>query len=395
MKIFYSPARRIIFAVVLLLLVNTSGCINRKEIDKLGLLGAIGVDHKDHTSILTMEITKPKPIIGGGAKTEKPYVIVQTSGNSFFDALRNTTNKFDRKIFLATSKVFIISGDAAKEGIADILDCWSRDHDARETDYLLITKDCEAADIIGVVGGVDDTSSLYLSDLIKANNASSKSIVKRTFEFLKDYYSDGIRPTLGVVQLEKKAKPVSENSKEILLEGAAVFKEDKLAGYLDGLEARALNFAKGKVKSCIIVTPSTEENKMDSIEVNHVKSELDVALPDKSPSLKVTITIDGMLGEDQSSEDFSNSQVMKQLEDSSAKVVKDEVDKVIKKAQKEYGLDIFGFGQIVHNKYPEKWKKIKDNWDDAFSRSEYQVEVKVNISRSGLLRLPNKTKIGK
>ncbi|NLI91422.1 MAG: Ger(x)C family spore germination protein [Peptococcaceae bacterium] len=395
MKAIMSARNRIIFIVIFFLLANSSGCVNRREVDKLGLLGVIAVDHVDNQTVVTMEVTKPRRLTGGGTAAKEPYVIVQTRGDSFFDAVRNATNKFDRKIFLSTCRIFIISETTAKKGIAEILDLWCRDHEGRESDYILIAKDTEASGILGISGGVDDVPSQYLTDLIRANSASSKSVAKRIYDFIEEYYSDGIQPTLGVAQIEKKAKPVEKKNSETLLEGTAVFKKDKMVGYLDGLETRALNFIKGKVKSGIIVTPSTEENKYDSVEIIKAKSKMDVSIQDKSPLLHVIITVNGMLGEDQSSEDISDLMVMKQLEKSAEEVVKKQVQNVIEKAQKEYGLDIFGFGLVVHRKYPDQWKKMKDNWDGTFSESNIQVEVKVNISRTGLFRLPTKTKMGK
>jgi spore germination protein KC len=385
-------SRGLTLGMILTLLINTNGCVNRKEVNKLGLLGDIGVDFANNQTVLTMEVTKPRRIAGGGPTQQEPYVVVQSSGDSFFDALRNATNKFDRKIFLASSRIFIISGELAKGGITPILDMWYRDHEAREAAYLLITKDCNASDIIGVAGGVDDVPSQYLSDLIKANDASSKSVDKNVNDFMEEYYGDGIQPTLGVVQVEKKAQPINKNDTEVLLEGAAVFREDELVGYLDGIQTRALNFLKSQVQSGIIVVPQGNDTS-DSIEIIKAKSKLDATLQNNQFNLKATITIEGMLGEDQTTEDLDDPEVMKQLENKCASIVKEQASSVIKYAQQNYKLDIFGFGQSVHRKYPDSWKKLRDNWDEIFAKSKYQVDVNVHISRSGLFREPIKAKL--
>jgi len=391
LRIFSVRHKSLCFIISLVMLFSTSGCMNRKEVDKLGLLGAIGVDRKEDQFVLTMEVTKPYQIMGG-IRPEDPFVIVQSRGDTFFDAIRNTTNTFDRKLFLATNRIFIISEETAKAGITNVLDFWWRDHDARETDYLLIAKGCNASDIIGITGGMDDIPSLYLSDLIKANSASSKSICKRTFRFLSEYYCQGKRPTLGVVQLKKKEKPVGEKEMEIRLEGSAVFREDRLVGFLDGIETRALNFVTGKIKSGIIIVPCAE--KLNSIEIIKAKSKLDVIFQENRSDLKVSITVDGMLGEDQSDIDLKDPQIMKRIETACAEVITQQVTQTIQRVQKDYHLDPFGFGLVVHRKYPEKWKEIKCNWDDVFAQSELEVDVKVNLSKSGLYQLSIKSKIG-
>lgn len=58
------------------------------------------------------------------------------------------------------------------------------------------------------------------------------------------------------------------------------------------------------------------------------------------------------------------------------------------KAQNEFRVDIFGFGDIFHRKYPEEWAKIKHNWNEIFSQADVEIEVKTNIIRTGLTNIP-------
>lgn len=377
--------------LILVMIFSLSGCVNRREINKLGLLGAIALDIENDKVQVTMEVNKPagKDEEGKG----KPAVIIQSTGDTFFEAMRNATMKFDRKIFVTTSRVLIISEEAASRGIADFLDFWVRDHEPRSSSYLLIAKGCDASEIIGITGGINDMPSLYIEDLISANRANSKSMDKNLFQFLKEYYAEGIQPTLGIIQKKEKEKSTKpgEQEFELFLEGSAVFKEDRIVGTLDGLEARAVRFITGKAASGIIVS----EVGPNSIEIMSSDSKMDVEIQNGRYLLKVEITIDGMLGGQSGSIDLKDPQAMKQVEAACSQVVKEQIEEVLTKAQEDFGLDIFGFGQVFHRKHPEEWKTIKDDWDDLFAASEFTVQVKTNISRSGLLNLPINMKSGK
>ncbi|MGR5961558.1 Ger(x)C family spore germination C-terminal domain-containing protein [Bacillus paranthracis] len=39
--------------------------------------------------------------------------------------------------------------------------------------------------------------------------------------------------------------------------------------------------------------------------------------------------------------------------------LKSKLSKLLKKVQKQYGTDIFGFGEAIHRKYPSEWKGLK------------------------------------
>lgn len=50
------------------------------------------------------------------------------------------------------------------------------------------------------------------------------------------------------------------------------------------------------------------------------------------------------------------------LEKRQAAVIESEVKAALRKAQAELGVDIFGFGEAVHRKYPKEWQELKGRW---------------------------------
>jgi spore germination protein KC len=64
------------------------------------------------------------------------------------------------------------------------------------------------------------------------------------------------------------------------------------------------------------------------------------------------------------------------------KIVKD-VSHTISHVQKVYGLDIFGFGEAVHRKYPTDWKTLKRNWNEKFAEADVIVKGNVTVEDVG------------
>ena len=64
--------------------------------------------------------------------------------------------------------------------------------------------------------------------------------------------------------------------------------------------------------------------------------------------------------------------------------VKEHVLETIKTVQKDYGVDIFGFGEVVARQDYKNFKKVQDHWDEAFKDAEIEVAVDTKIRRAGI-----------
>ena len=88
--------------------------------------------------------------------------------------------------------------------------------------------------------------------------------------------------------------------------------------------------------------------------------------------------------------ELTNTEMLKMLEQRNTAVIKNEIESVLKKAQREWGVDIFGFGEAVHRKYPREWKELKDQWRDVFPNIKVQVKVDSKLRTAGLSAAPSK-----
>ena len=60
------------------------------------------------------------------------------------------------------------------------------------------------------------------------------------------------------------------------------------------------------------------------------------------------------------------------------------VNSSINLAQNEYKSDIFGYGDMIHKNNLQKWKTLKDSWDETtFPNLEFDINVKISLSSKG------------
>lgn len=379
--------RRTAVALLVLLALSLSGCWSRRELNTLGIVGFVGVDTSNTGIKTTFEIIKPeKTGKGGGEKSETPVKYVQSNGQTVIDTIRDSSLRFDRKLFLSQAKGFLFSEEIAKNGLAKHLDAILRYPEMRVSMHLVIIKDASAADIMNIVSGINVIPANYIEDLLRQYKVHSTSIDSKVIDFLKAYADKGINPIVTVLKKVKKDKVGKGDSEgyELTPEGSAVFLKDRLIGYLDGQETRGYNWVMGKVVSGTITFPTPNSTAMTAVEILHAESDREVELNGKDVTIRVRIKMTGMLDEQTNSGNWSDiSALLVTVDQATAQSIQREVEHTLLKVQKEYQSDVFGFGQHVHRKYPKEWRNMRDNWDQLFSQADIEVQVQAKVTKTG------------
>ena len=107
-------------------------------------------------------------------------------------------------------------------------------------------------------------------------------------------------------------------------------------------------------------------------------------------SIDIDIYLEVSIAEITGTVDFINGENRKKLEEQAEKEMKKQFKEVIKKAQKDYKTDIFGFGRLIKADYPKVWREVSSNWESTFINLPVDVNVNVNVVSSALLSKPAK-----
>ncbi|MBZ4646966.1 MAG: hypothetical protein JG777_2455 [Clostridia bacterium] len=378
---------------ICLSLVMTTGCWNNRDVMQISLAAAVGLDKTDDNKIeLTVQLVKPSAIKkdqeGSGGK-EKAVWVLSSRGDTIFEAVRNTLTTANRKIFFSHVQLMIIGEELAREGIMDVLDFFERDHETNRKVDILIAKGTTAKEILNAESGLEDIAAMHITDILKNDAAVAKIKKIMLLDLLKEIDSPGKDPTIGVIEVVKKEEKLL--IKDMKVQGTAVFKKDKLMGWLNPIETRGLLFVEDKVKSGIINIPNPlDKNKKVAIEMIRSRGKTNVQLKEDKLVLSIEVEEEGNIGEQQGNEDLTTPEMVKKLEEEIEEAIEKEIRDVVELAQKKYKCDIFGFGEIVHKKHLNYWKQVKDNWNEEFSHIPVEIKVTSRIRRSGLIKNPTK-----
>ncbi|MFZ5647643.1 MAG: Ger(x)C family spore germination protein [Bacillota bacterium] len=394
--------------IFFLITLIPSGCWNSRELDTLSFVMALGIDkdEAENKITLTAQILKPAEVkaptgggmsgMGGSGSTKGVWVATRT-GKTVFDALRNFTFEADRKLFLSFTRVVVIGEEAARAGVAPLMDILQRDHEFRRNIWVLVAKG-KAKDVLEAEHDQEKIPARAIEKLIKVSAANSMVPMVNLKDFLAMMAGKSRDPFAAAIEAfekridegdkdqeggEKKEKRV----KRVKTGGTAVFKKDRLAGWLDNTETRGLLWILGKVRSGIIVIPAPEGSREQeiSLEIIRAESKLKPKIEDGKIYMTIEIKEEGNLGEQMAPGDPAKPEKFKLLEEKQAKVIEREVRAALEKAQQEWGVDVFGFGEAVHQAYPKEWEILKKRWDEEFPMVEVEIKVEAKLSRLGLI----------
>ncbi len=372
--------KKIVIIMIMLLICTTiSGCWDYREVNSLAILSAIGIDKADDPDkiLLTAQIINSANIStpgGGGSSDGEAYFNVSSEANTVFEAIRILTHKIDRKLYGSHMKALIISKEMAENGISPYIDLFVRDPEPRNDMYIIISE-VKAADILNIKPQMEQINGNYIHKLLETQFSASESVAVTLQNFVTSIMNEKTSPVSSIIRIEKGKLDIG---------GAAVFKEKKYVGNLNERETRGLLWVLNKVDGGILVAKGFSEGDKISFETIKSSSKIEPVIKNDEIAIDIKIKDKSRVGEISGCIDLQSELRLESMKKRNATVIKNEVKAAIKKA-KEYKTDIFGFGEEVHKKYPDKWYNIKDNWDILFSELKINIIVEADIKRSGMI----------
>ncbi|MEK3884356.1 Ger(x)C family spore germination protein [Paenibacillus sp. PL2-23] len=383
---------KLCIALMAMLLLLTS-CWNRRELNDMSIASALGFDKKGDGYEVAVQIINAGEIASGkgGGGQRMPVVTQQLiGGHTIFESVRAMTTMTPRKIYASHIRVLVIGEQLAKEGIADVLDFLSRDHEFRTDFYILVAKGATAADVLQVLTPLEKIPSNKLFEALETSeqNWGVTSTVD-LHELIFDIVSKGKEPALTSIQIVGNAGTAkTKKNLETLtpaafqrFNGLAVFRQDKLVGYLSTKESKGYSYVLGHVKNTV-VRASCPDGGDIAIELNRIKPKVRGSVSGGQPAVEVAVKLEGNVGEVVCGIDLEKTDSIAWLEEAVNEEVRGTIEASVKKA-KAFRSDIFGFGNAVHRADSRAWRELQKDWEDEFPDLKVDVTVETELRRTG------------
>jgi spore germination protein KC len=360
----------------MLVVVVTSGCSLQKDISKLILVKAVGIDQAGNpeTGVRLTAVSEKSADASSkqGGSQKEPLVLV-SEGKTVFAADRNFNTFSTNEIFWGHAEYLLVGDVAAREDIRKYLDFFIRNHQNRMNAHIAVVQYHSAEELIKASGDepvYEKIASLY--ENAQDVSISEKITLTEFIELLGSRYSAAYLPCFGITSNQSETKGGSDK-KNIFLNGYAVFSGTRLKGYLTGKMARGFNWIHNNVHSCVVVVKDPK-GKDISLEVIKAKTKIRTKMKDGVPHIQIHIKIISNIGELEGSSDVFHEKDFRVLARQQSDIVREEIGSVLEYARIN-NVDLFGFGDKLYHQHPIIWEGVKEKWSTLFPRAVVTVNI--------------------
>ncbi|MCA1296301.1 Ger(x)C family spore germination protein [Paenibacillus sp. alder61] len=388
--------------LLVLLSLFVTGCWNRTELNELGITVATGFDRENGKWSMSYQIAVPSAMgtaqsgSGGGGGGGKPSVHVFTTvGSSIREAADLGYVENPRRLYFAHTDLLVIGREAAEFGISEILGLYFRNNDARETVLVALT-DGKARDILTKVVPSETMPGTALAEIIqKESNFSSIFPKVKVYELAQKVLSDAGAAGVPVLEFTGKGQSGMESLEQttsspgtLKLTRLGVFHRDRFVGWMNREESFGISWLSDHVKGSTLAfgcSEGSQEKKQSSFRITNAKTTVTPIKSGEHFKMKIKVKAKGDLLEFQCNGDLTKPEVIRKIE----KTLEEDILAIIQagwKASKRMRVDLPGFADKVHRKYPKTWREIKATWEDELAHIELDTEVHVSVQRPGLIK---------
>ncbi|WP_099156961.1 Ger(x)C family spore germination protein [Virgibacillus ndiopensis] len=364
--------------IAFLFLSVTTGCWNLEEPDQLSFVTGAGLDLTEDGKLEASYLVVLPASLGSGqisgGENKNSFQVMSATGKNVSDAMVNVQSKLSRKVFSGHRDIFLVGQRLAEHGMGKTIDPFLRIPKSEMRSMIYVVKNGKPKDVFSIVPFFDRFITTSLSDEQKA--IGLKPYLAR--EFVVDVLSEGKQPLVPVVGLNP--------SGHYSYRGSGIFnKADnvKLVGFLNMKETAYARWITNDLTRVTLTSSIPKEDGSISLTLHSLDQNIHVQKIDEQLQITVQLSGKGTIIENTTNLDPTKQKDLQLIQDELNQKNQKLVHKIIKKVQEEYKMDIFGFGEQVHQQSPQQWKSLKQNWTETFSQLNVSVKVDLQCTNLG------------
>src|SRR5690554_4734703 len=379
-------------------IVLTASCWDRREPEETAFVIAVGFDYdtKEDQYEVIAQIANPLGLGSqgdgqGGGNEQEAFWTLTAQGQTPKEAMRNLAQESSRELFWAHITVVLFSEELARHGIGPVLEVFERDRQLRSIARPAVVEG-DLATVLSANYPLEDTGGRGLR----------RQMVTITFEralfptkTLRELYTHATRAGreifLGRVQLLQDGTEEEGGDGQnamtpnpVRLGGGAIFKGDRMLGWLDEGDTIGWNWIEGRVVRTVLTLKNPQrEGEFVFVEITESQTRVKPVKSGEGVQIQVWVKAEGRIEDTTSPLELTPGDIQS-LERRMAEEVRNDIRGVLNKAQ-ALNADILGFGDAIHRKMPREWGELAESWDELFPMLEVKIDVEAHLRRAGLI----------
>lgn len=343
----------------------------------MSITSGVAVDRDPNTGLyhLSFEIVDLSgPVKEKGVQAR----LIESDGATLFDAVRNAKKRIVNKIYFGHMELVVFSDELMRDAdISSLIDFFLRDAECRETMCVAVSQEQTAKEILEIYGIGQPVVAYEIHKIIEEDQkVTSSTTFTEIYEIYNIINGQGIELTLPAFHnTMNDGEPASE------VNGIAVFKGERLAGYLTPEESKYFLFVLNQLHGGVITCSSKGGDAPTDTTLEISENTTKLSFDDKDGQITINVETETAtyLNEVDEPLDALDPQTIKSIEMNASQKVMQGISALIERVRKDYNSDIFGFGNLIYRQDPKLWRSMADRWDEIFPVLAVNVKCKVNI----------------
>lgn len=360
-----------------------SGCWNYKELNEYSIVSGVAIDKSGDEYEASVLISNSPKNSSDSNSNESQVVVYSGKGKTIFNALKDIGLVSSKELYFGSFSILILSEDIAKEGLNNVIDFFVRYPNARKNFYVVLSKDCKAKDTLKIITPLTSFPSQNITDNVRSTTNLQGIVSSINFnDLLSKILSDGIEPTINYIEIigDEKEGSSQENLEEsepkayTKLGNLGIIKNDKLVGFANHDESVGINIINNKISEMYLDIDYKDGYVV--IDSTSFSSNIKINLKNNKPNININLGGEARIIEVKGDVDLEDSKVIEELQKKANKKIKKYVEDAIKLAVKNE-TDIFGFGKMYYQEFPDYFNKVKKNWNKNLG--DINIKIKSNL----------------
>lgn len=379
--------------IALLIIVSFMlvGCWDSVETEELGVIRIIGIgmNKNDEFRVMIQEIPHEKQTTssqGGASGSKSSFHLFAATGSTISEAIqRMSANEHHRLYFAHTKVVVLDEALVSTKGIKPVIDFLERNPEIRLSTWILIAPMKEFDQILSKDVGIGLDTGGILEETINNKKENSFLAITNLGNFIELFNKSGGEAYASGVSMNSKGSSSETTSNKSIdqkfyVRDTAVFKGDKMVGWLKNEEYRGFSWINGSTKGAIVNIPFGDE--VLSLKVVKTKPKLEPIIDNGRMKININLEVVSNIAESRGNYNFMKEDTIKKVEQIQNEKIKLEVAVAVEKSRR-LGSDIFGMGNYFDMKYPKLWEDVQKNWDSYYPKLEVNINVNSTVKNIG------------
>lgn len=349
--------KKILLIIALLLL---SGCYDYKEINKLSIITAIGIDYKDEEYIVTFEVLNDQ---GDKDSNETKAFIRTNKDKSLAKAIENTANLLTDEPNYTHVKLMVLGNGIIDGHFDNIIDFFMRSTYFRENFFVVSSLSHDAKKILETTSKENPVASSGIIDMLESLRYSGNSSILKTFDqIIEETTAFGKDTCFSNITLDEELFKV---------DGLVTFDKYDFKDVLDNDMASIYNLLKGDFIRPIY--DKDYDGKYFSVAITEGKAQASVS----NKEIRVKGKLTGKIMDNEPNFSIRELDALDRLNNDFKKIINDKIEEFMKIIQENKTDILF----LAANYYQKTRIKEENFWVNL----DIVSDVDFNINKKGLI----------